>query len=213
MLHQRQHLDGASSAPRATGPRAGAGLGDLLADGVDRVERGHRLLEDDGRSRGRGCLPSRRRSGTRSRPCHRIWPATMRPGGIGDQLQDRHRGHGLAAAGLADHAQRLAACRRQVDAVDGCTMPSSVLKWVLSPRISSSGHAGEHRDHPRGSSASRRPSPMKLMASTARKIAPPGNSAQCGRCRDSPWRRTAAAPGRGYPAESRGRGTTASIPR
>ena len=32
----------------------------------------------------------------------------------------------------------------------------------------------------RGSSASRRPSPMKLMVSTARKIAAPGNSAQCG---------------------------------
>ena len=32
----------------------------------------------------------------------------------------------------------------------------------------------------RGSSASRSPSPMKLIDSTARKIAPPGNSAQCG---------------------------------
>src|SRR5206468_2510077 len=35
-----------------------------------------------------------------------------------DQLQDRHRGDGLAAAGLADHAERLALVERDVDAVD-----------------------------------------------------------------------------------------------
>ena len=37
----------------------------------------------------------------------------------GDQLQHRERRHGLAAAGLAHHAQRLAAVDGEVDAVDG----------------------------------------------------------------------------------------------
>src|SRR4029079_14620074 len=36
-----------------------------------------------------------------------------------------------------------------------------------------------HQINRRGSSASRMPSPMKLMATTVTKIAPPGNSAQC----------------------------------
>ena len=82
------------------------------------------------------------------------------------------------------------------------TMPSSVLNQVFKLRISSKGPrapstgvAGARGSLEvddrlaarsliqitrRGSNASRSPSPMKLIVSTARKIADPGNSAQCG---------------------------------
>jgi len=46
--------------------------------------------------------------------------------------------------------------------------------------LSRRGAKGVHHITFRGSSASRSPSPMKLMAMTVRKIAPPANSAQCG---------------------------------
>ena len=64
--------------------------------------------------------------------------------------------------------------------------------YALLVRIEQRGFAGRfcpklgHMRHPqhhitfRGSSASRSPSPMKLMASTVRKMAAPANSAQCG---------------------------------
>ena len=48
------------------------------------------------------------------------------------------------------------------------------------PRVASVRGLPRFLDHVRGSSASRNPSPMKLIDSTARKIAPPANNAQCG---------------------------------
>src|SRR4029453_2140543 len=92
-----------------------------------------------------------------------------------DQLQDRHRRHGLAAAGLADDAERLAAVDGDVDAVDG------LQDAVGGGEMGFQALDLEQRRHQitrRASSASRRPSPMKLIATTAMKIAPPGNSAQ-----------------------------------
>src|SRR5438445_26103 len=92
-----------------------------------------------------------------------------------DQLQDRHRGDGLAAAGLADHAERLALVERDVDAVD------RLQHAVVGSEVGLQALDLEQRRHQitrLASSASRIPSPMKLMATTATKIAPPGNSAQ-----------------------------------
>ena len=66
---------------------------------------------------------------------------------------------------------------REVDAVD------RLHHAVVGGEVGLQAPDLEQRRHQitrRGSSASRSPSPMKLMASTARKIAAPGNSAQCG---------------------------------
>src|SRR5262245_22028799 len=77
-------------------------------------------------------------SGTRSRPRHRIWPATMRPGGIGTSFKID------MAVTVLPHPDSpttpkvspLATVRSTPSTA--CTMPSSVAKCVLRPRISSS---------------------------------------------------------------------------
>ena len=130
--------------------------------------------------------------GTMSRPCHRICPGDT-PGRHRDQLEDRQRGDGLAAAGFADHADRLAAFDGQIDAIHRVHDAIVGGKMGLEPPdIEQRGFAGgllfvvhhnrsaRHLHDLPGSSASRNPSPMKLMVSTVRKIAAPANSAQCG---------------------------------
>ena len=100
------------------------------------------------------------------------------PGGLPHALrQQAHHGqrrHGLAAAGLAHQRQRLTG--RQFDvqplqhrhgrATAGELHPQSLHRQRGRPR---------HRRRSRGSSASLMPSPSRLTASTARKIAAPGN--------------------------------------
>src|SRR5262249_35060627 len=96
------------------------------------------------------------------------------------------RGHRLAAARLADHAHRLAPADEDVDAVDRAD--HAVVGGELGPepadveeRAAAGGSVGHDRHMTlRGSSTSRRPSPMKLIASTTRKIAAPADKAQCG---------------------------------
>ena len=107
-------------------------LDDLVADGVDRAERGHRLLEDHGDlvaadARGSRCRVARAWPGRSIS----VWLAVCRSAvkedlarrrsvpGVLDELQDREGGDALAAAALAHHAQRPAALDRQIDAVDG----------------------------------------------------------------------------------------------
>ena len=102
-------------------------LDDLVADGVHRAERGHRLLEDQrdlaaadrahlaavgGRARpGRSCVAVRRAS--------RQDLAADDAARAVDDAQDRLGGDALAAAALADDAERLAGADVEADAVDG----------------------------------------------------------------------------------------------
>ncbi len=98
-------------------------LGDLVAHGVDRVQRGHRLLEDDGDLAGADLV----HLGLLERDQVPALPQDL--AGLEaarrhvDELQHRARRHGLAAARLAHHAQGLAAIDVQVDAVDGTHHP------------------------------------------------------------------------------------------
>ena len=94
-------------------------LGDLLADREDRVERGHRLLEDHrdvvAADLRHLVLVERREVLTVEDDVRAGLDATGRV----DELHDRERGHGLAAPGLTDDAERAALRDREVDAVDG----------------------------------------------------------------------------------------------
>ena len=106
------------------------------------------------------------------------------------------RGDALAAARLAHDAERLAALDREVDAVDG--LDGAVHDVEVRPQVAhveqqvaggalASARAGgsvivsrwsvPHYSRLRGSRASRRPSPMKLIAITVRAIAMPGKNA------------------------------------
>ena len=195
-LHKAQHLDG----PRERGAAAQAfvqadDLGDLGPHGVDRIERGHRLLEDDGDllAADLAHLIRPERHQVAALPENLAVDDTSRR--HGDELEHGERGDGLAAAGLADHTERLAPVDRMIDAIDRPHHAIVGGEVGLEPANfeQALAHAagsvevclldrGDMKRYItfRGSSASRNPSPMKLIVRTARKIAAPGKSAQCG---------------------------------
>ena len=93
------------------------GLHHLLADREDRVERGHRLLEDhrDVAAADLAHLLGRERE--------QVAPvegdaALRHPPGLGEQAHDRERGDRLAAAGLADDRDDFAPIDRIGNALD-----------------------------------------------------------------------------------------------
>ena len=94
-------------------------LADLLLDRVQRVERGHRLLEDD-----RDLLPAQLAHGV-ARRLEQVLAAIvdgaarMRGRGIGQQPQDRQRGDRLARARLADQGDDLALGNVEAHLLDG----------------------------------------------------------------------------------------------
>jgi hypothetical protein len=94
------------------------GLGDLLPDRQDRVQRGHRLLEDHGDP----VAPERADAGVaqaREFDAFEAGPARLDPAGVAQQPQQRERRHALARAALADDGQGLARIDVEGDAVDG----------------------------------------------------------------------------------------------
>ena len=73
---------------------------------------------------------------SRSRPSSRISPAMVLPGPL-DEPHRRQRGDALAAAGLADDAERLPVLDLEADTRrPRLTIPSWVKKWVSRPLIS-----------------------------------------------------------------------------
>ena len=90
-------------------------LDQLGADGQHRIERGHRVLEHD-RQRTAAQLAQFLR-----RQLQQILPIEHHAAGefcfLRQQLQDRARQHGLAATGLADHAERPTGADGEVDTV------------------------------------------------------------------------------------------------
>src|SRR5207247_2075596 len=92
---------------------------DLVANGEHGVQRGHRVLEDH-----RDLCPADREQlllGESGEvvPAEEDPAAWLDPAGQIDQPHDRQRRHGLAAARLADDAERPALVDREGDAVDG----------------------------------------------------------------------------------------------
>ncbi len=127
--HQVENLDGpVERLLLADVPVQQHRLGDLVADGVGGVQRGQRVLEDHADI-------------VAADPAHlfrlevdELPPAQLDRAGeaaaVRQQLHDRQRGHRLAAAGLADHAERLALVDVQGHAVDGVhhTVPELNLR-------------------------------------------------------------------------------------
>ena len=93
------------------------GLHQLVADGVDGVEARHRLLEDHGdlpAADGEHVVLGERADVAALEVDAATVEAARRPR---DELHGAHRGHALAAAGLAHHRQRLLREERHVHAV------------------------------------------------------------------------------------------------
>ena len=118
-IDEAEHLDRA--VPRLLAVAVGVqgnGFHQLVADGVGRVEGGHRILEDD-------------RDLVAAHMLHHVLACAdellpVELDGAGDDLarggEDLHdgiRGHGFAGAGFADDAEHLALVKEEGHAVDG----------------------------------------------------------------------------------------------
>ena len=157
-------------------------LGDLLFDRVQRIQRGHRLLEDEADivaanpHQFLGVGADHLGAGVFHRPADL--------GRVGQQADGGKRGQGLAGAGFADQRQRLAlgdGQRDVLDGLDGFILGRKRDRQVLD-RQQRLGHAG-HRKVLRGSKASRTPSNTKTISDSM--IAKVKNAviARCGSCR------------------------------
>ena len=140
--HQLEHLHRAVQRILARQAFVQAqALGDLLADGVHRVQAGHRLLEDDRDLLGADLLHlfGAQRHQVAAFPQHLAGDDLARR--HVDQLQHRLGGDALAAARFADHAHRLAAVDGDVDAVDGMQPAVVGLEVGLQALDLEQGHA------------------------------------------------------------------------
>ena len=146
-------------------------LDHLLADRQDRVEAGHRVLEDH-RDLLAPQLPHvALRQGHEIQPVERDGAALDVPRGLWQQPHERQIGHALAAARLADETERLAGLeveRHPVDGEDRAFMGPEADDQV--PDLEK-----RHRQRrSRGSSDSRSPSPTRLKPMALMTIARPG---------------------------------------
>jgi len=124
-LNQRQHVDGRSTRRDGSILHAGDDLADLIAYGIDGIERGHRLL-DRWRFPCANAFISSAGSGTMSRPCQRI-ARRRASGGIAMSFRTDSAGPSCRIR-LADDANRLAAFDGEIDAIHRMHEPSSVAK-------------------------------------------------------------------------------------
>ena len=155
-------------------------LDQLVADPIDRVERGHRLLKDHAEAVAAHVphllVRERREIGA-------VEPDVAR-GDARDRLRqkphDRECGDALAAAGFADQAQNLALAERKahlLDRLEGAPRRADADLQVLDhqKRLWRGGHHFARSSLKRGSRRSRRTSPTRLSENTVRMIAAPGN--------------------------------------
>src|SRR5262249_32169228 len=118
-VNEPQHLDGAIERRAFPQPVVQADdLGDLIADGVNRIERRHRLLEDDGDLLAAEPLHVRRPERHDVPPAPENSAVDDAPGRRGNELEHGHRSDGLAAAGFSHQAQLLYALDGKMHAVD-----------------------------------------------------------------------------------------------
>src|SRR4051812_45749394 len=147
----------------------------LRADRQHRVERGHRVMEHH-----------------RERPCAQLAqafaieadeiPAVEHHAArelclLRQQLEDRPRQHGLAAAGFADHAKGLPRSHRQVHPIH-CAQITARGRKVDHDVLDRKQH--RHSAPCRGSVSARKASPTRLKESTVRNIAAAGRKASRG---------------------------------
>ena len=156
--------------------------------------------------------PRRRRSSSgaserRSRPSNRMRPPSRRA--LGQQLQDGARQHGLAAARLADDAERAARRQREIDAVDGAQGAArrrQVDGYALDRQQRRCGHSAPGR----GSVSARSVSPTTLNGSTVRNMTAGRQEGEpAARCRGCRGPRRSCCPSSASAAARRGRGTRA----
>ena len=160
--HQVQQFESAGARLRlAHAPMQHQRLADLPVDGVQRIERRHRLLEDDA-DLVAAYLPERRLVGPDQLTPVQTDAAARVPGlGIGQQLQEREGGNRLARAALAHERHGLALLdleRDRAHRLERTAFDLEVDREVVD--FDQAHGAPAQRKVLRGSKASRTASPM-----------------------------------------------------
>ncbi len=154
-----------------------ASFGNLRANGLDQIERRHRLLKDHRHAPSAHPAQFGFRHGGKVLPIEAQCTAHTHP--VGQQPHGGKGGDRLAAAGFAHYAKAFAAIERQRDiGHDICNLEAD---WQFDGHIV---HFEQWFCHlcllTRGSSTSRNPSPSMLRPSTASVMARPGKMASHG---------------------------------
>jgi hypothetical protein len=140
--HALQHLERALATLAPTcAPVPHHGLGDLIADGVDGVERQHRLLEDHGGDTATDLLEPglvERQHVLAGERYGSFDPSTARR----QHAQQRSQRHALTRARLAKEAEHLALRQRDVDAVERVDRALAVEAHVEIADVDHRAHGG-----------------------------------------------------------------------
>ena len=145
-------------------------LADLVADGHDRVERAHRLLEDHGDVAAADIRHARARQAQKVDALEHDAPAHDAAGRLGDKPQDRQRRDRLCRNRIRRRCRRPPGCDLEADAVDGAD--GAALRAELDRKILDREERRRHHAVS-GSSTSRTASPSTLKASTTTVMAKP----------------------------------------
>ena len=154
------------------GPLASGGAGepamqqqdfaDLLFDGVQRIERGHRLLKDDGDVVAAHAPHLALRERQQIVALEGDAAGRMIRRRVGQELEDRQRGDRFAGAGFADQRHSLALADVERDAIDRERLPRACAE--SDGEIADGEEGGGHRNVFLGSKASRTASPTKIRS-------------------------------------------------
>ena len=153
-------------------------LGNLISHRHNRVQRRHGVLENHGHIIATHMFQFLRGHLQNILALQINLTALNHPRRVGNQIQDGHGRGGLARAGLPYQTQSVLFPNLNVNAVD--RMDIRILRLIVNNQILYFQYQIFcHRSHLSyffifGSSASRRPSPSKLSASTVSIIANPG---------------------------------------
>src|SRR6267143_2870525 len=151
-------------------------LGNLPVDAEERVERGHRILQDHGDL-------STTDAAHLARPfCRQLLPSEFdaAPDDArcrGEQTDDRQAGRGLAASRLADEPDRLAFAKRKADPVDRFDPTGPTKREVMRLQVGypqQRGHRGAYILRSCGSRRTLSQSPSSCVASTTSRMPSPG---------------------------------------
>ena len=174
-----QQIDGALARRRCRQIEVGAdGLDDLVADPVQRVEAGQRILEDHADPLAADLAHLLRRQIVDPH-ARQIDLAAGDAAGRIDQPDHREAGDGFAGAGFADHAQHLALGDVERHAVDRAQRAAAGDEFDPRLRTESTGSVMRrvHRAHRSfGLSASRSQSPSRLIERISAASARPGKA-------------------------------------
>src|SRR6476620_579757 len=181
-----QQLDGPRPRPLAANSAVKLqDLADLGLDRMQRLERGHRLLEDDRNVVATNAANLALRQLQQFAPLELHASRGMRCGRVRQELQDRQRADGFSGARLSDQRHALAAPDLERNMIDRNRSAARLMKrhreiadveqWLVDGV-----HAG-YLNVLRGSKASRTASPMKIsndsMMATAKKPVKPSQGA------------------------------------